>query len=60
MNYTDNLGLQKPEPEEKYDVETSNTNMDTLDSIIHTLQDAVGDIDNETITKEAIDILFAD
>lgn len=48
INLTSNLKLQKPTSDEKYNVQTPNTNMDILDSSIKALQDK-----DATLTKQA-------
>lgn len=48
INLTSNLKLQKPTSDEKYNVQTQNTNMDILDSSIKALQDK-----DATLTKQA-------
>ncbi|WMC93162.1 hypothetical protein [Kineothrix sp. MB12-C1] len=47
INLTTNLKLQKPTSDEKYNVQTQNTNMDILDSSIKSLQDK-----DATLTKQ--------
>ena len=47
INLTSNLKLQKPTSDEKYNVQTQNTNMDILDSSIKSLQDK-----DATLTKQ--------
>ena len=58
MNYTEKLGLNKPLPEEKYDIEVFNANMDLVDSVIAGLDEKINNADTSAITNEQIDTLF--
>ena len=53
-NYTENFRLKKPEPEDFYDIEDFNGNMDILDSKVKSLDDS------NTILKESMEILKSD
>ena len=50
-NITPNYKLEKPTPEEFYDVSVPNTNMDKIDAALKTLSDALGGIDLTTLSE---------
>lgn len=71
MNYTTNIGLQKPLDTEKYNIAVANTNSEIIDSEIQKLKkknenqdsilatkEEILEVDSEIITNADIDSIF--
>ncbi len=52
--HTEHYGLNKPEPNDFYDIEVGNSNLDVIDDLIKGNEDAIGDIAGVGRTTETV------
>lgn len=64
INNTINLNLNKPQSNEKVDIDILNENMDIIDECVHDIRDKIDAVEDivgdgfETVTNEEIYALF--